>query len=381
MNDKYKRAIAIVVTGATLMAYGVSKSDVFKKAENGHASQYATSADIEPKSDDKRVVYTVKQGDTLSKIGTQYGVSWQYIAQVNGISNPSKLEIGCELIIPSKSEKTSGGLERKVTHREGSTKPTQRITPVVTSPKEDIKYQPTPTPQQRATPTPTPTPQQTLEDTLLGYYHEGTERNMLENDLVDGLSFYRLYKGKSLYSIIASENGSENLFNFVDSNGNSLRMEKVSNSQETNGAYVLFKRQLKKSGKIDLPERMDALRTNVYDNQLGSSLKFDEKRMHSTKSAGSVLLVAGGSIEDFIERRKTIRQALDESNIDTIRSYVFGGSKGKVTISVKPLPIKSMALSGGDGSTGSSPGGGDPDPGNDGRDGDDGNNENGDETS
>ena len=40
--------------------------------------------------------YTIQDGDTLSGIGAEHGVSWQWLAEVNGIANP-------DLIYPGKT--------------------------------------------------------------------------------------------------------------------------------------------------------------------------------------------------------------------------------------------------------------------------------------
>lgn len=45
-------------------------------------------------------VYIVKPGDTLSAIGSRYGVSYQSIASANGIADPNKIYIGQRLTIP-----------------------------------------------------------------------------------------------------------------------------------------------------------------------------------------------------------------------------------------------------------------------------------------
>jgi LysM repeat protein len=45
--------------------------------------------------------YTVKCGDTLSKIGWRYGWSATYLAQVNGIPNPNLIYAGQALWIPA----------------------------------------------------------------------------------------------------------------------------------------------------------------------------------------------------------------------------------------------------------------------------------------
>ncbi|MCS6873616.1 MAG: LysM peptidoglycan-binding domain-containing protein [Pyrinomonadaceae bacterium] len=46
--------------------------------------------------------YTVQPGDSLSKIGAKYGVSWQKIFEANKdkISDPDKIYPGQELVIP-----------------------------------------------------------------------------------------------------------------------------------------------------------------------------------------------------------------------------------------------------------------------------------------
>ncbi len=53
--------------------------------------------------DDASTTYTVQSGDTLSKIGSNYGVSWQDIYEANRdkIDDPDKIFPGQELNIPS----------------------------------------------------------------------------------------------------------------------------------------------------------------------------------------------------------------------------------------------------------------------------------------
>lgn len=45
--------------------------------------------------------YVVKTGDTLSGIGSQFGVSWQSIASANGISAPWLIYAGENIEIPA----------------------------------------------------------------------------------------------------------------------------------------------------------------------------------------------------------------------------------------------------------------------------------------
>ncbi|MDQ3321858.1 MAG: LysM peptidoglycan-binding domain-containing protein [Acidobacteriota bacterium] len=46
--------------------------------------------------------YTVQSGDTLSRIGSRHGVSWQKIFEANRdkLDDPDKIQAGQELIIP-----------------------------------------------------------------------------------------------------------------------------------------------------------------------------------------------------------------------------------------------------------------------------------------
>jgi LysM repeat protein len=44
--------------------------------------------------------YTVRPGDTLSGIAEEHGTTWQVLAELNGIDDPSKLRVGAELQLP-----------------------------------------------------------------------------------------------------------------------------------------------------------------------------------------------------------------------------------------------------------------------------------------
>ena len=65
--------------------YFYSIIDFEKKVINGSGS--GSSA----------VYYTVKSGDTLSKIAAKYGTTYQKIATLNGIKNPNKIYVGQKL--------------------------------------------------------------------------------------------------------------------------------------------------------------------------------------------------------------------------------------------------------------------------------------------
>jgi len=44
--------------------------------------------------------YKVKSGDTLSGIAAAHGTTWQVLAELNGITDPSKLRVGQVLQLP-----------------------------------------------------------------------------------------------------------------------------------------------------------------------------------------------------------------------------------------------------------------------------------------
>lgn len=51
-------------------------------------------------------VYTVRAGDTLSKIAEKYGTTYQKLASYNGIANPNKINVGQKIKIPGSGVKT-----------------------------------------------------------------------------------------------------------------------------------------------------------------------------------------------------------------------------------------------------------------------------------
>ncbi|MBI2459469.1 MAG: LysM peptidoglycan-binding domain-containing protein [Parcubacteria group bacterium] len=61
-------------------------------------------------------VYTVKKGDTLSKIGQMYSLTWQVIAKANAdkVKNPDKIYVGQKLAIPERGKKAVATAKPKV---------------------------------------------------------------------------------------------------------------------------------------------------------------------------------------------------------------------------------------------------------------------------
>ncbi len=62
---------------------------------------------IEPREGD--IVYTVQPGDTIGLIAVQFGVTINAIIEANGLTNPDRIDIGQELIIPPQA--ADAGLE------------------------------------------------------------------------------------------------------------------------------------------------------------------------------------------------------------------------------------------------------------------------------
>lgn len=54
------------------------------------------------------VIYVIKKGDTLIPIANRFGVTVREIQQANGISDPSRLSVGQEIVIPIRQDGESG---------------------------------------------------------------------------------------------------------------------------------------------------------------------------------------------------------------------------------------------------------------------------------
>ncbi len=64
-------------------------------------------------------VYTVKSGDTLSKIASAYGTTYQALAAYNGIANPNVIYVGQKIKIPSGKSGTSTPAPKTYTVKKG----------------------------------------------------------------------------------------------------------------------------------------------------------------------------------------------------------------------------------------------------------------------
>lgn len=98
------------------------KYEAGKKTTNTSNNKVSESPS---KSADTTITYTVKSGDTLSKIGTSLKVKWEDIANLNGIKSPYTIKVGQVLKIPSTTTSTSSGKNiptvAKPTLKKGST--------------------------------------------------------------------------------------------------------------------------------------------------------------------------------------------------------------------------------------------------------------------
>lgn len=61
---------------------------------------------VSSSSEDEVTYYTVQSGDDLSSIASQYGTTYRYLADINGIENPNLIYPGQTLIIPKGQTKT-----------------------------------------------------------------------------------------------------------------------------------------------------------------------------------------------------------------------------------------------------------------------------------
>jgi len=75
------------------------------------------------------VVHTVQEGETLSVIAQQYGVTVEAISQANGITDPSLIVAGQELTIPLPAEVPPTDTPRPQPSPTPKPKPTKRPTP------------------------------------------------------------------------------------------------------------------------------------------------------------------------------------------------------------------------------------------------------------
>ena len=74
-----------------------------KKTTNTSKPQKVEIKPTTSQNTNNYTTYTVKKGDTLSKIANKYGTTYQKLATYNGISNPNKINVGQVIKIPTSS--------------------------------------------------------------------------------------------------------------------------------------------------------------------------------------------------------------------------------------------------------------------------------------
>lgn len=101
-ENLYRIGLQYGISWVTLaQVNGLGDADVISA---GQVIQIPVSAAPEPEptpSPTTEVVYIVQPGDSLFSIGLAYGLTWDQIAEANGILNPNAIYAGQELKIPS----------------------------------------------------------------------------------------------------------------------------------------------------------------------------------------------------------------------------------------------------------------------------------------
>jgi LysM repeat protein len=118
-------------------------------ASTGDATAIATdSATSTPEATPKPVIYVVEEGDTLGAIALRFGVTVEAIQAANGVDDPTKLQVGQELIIPGSGSAPSGAGAATATPTAGGAG-AGTATPISTTATTPTTA-PTPTPAQVA---------------------------------------------------------------------------------------------------------------------------------------------------------------------------------------------------------------------------------------
>jgi len=94
------RLVASSVAAAVIGVSGAALAPRLSKSTQGSNSTYNAPAEASGSW------YTVKSGDTLSRIARAFGVSTSELAKVNNLSNPDRILVGQRLWIPSSPSST-----------------------------------------------------------------------------------------------------------------------------------------------------------------------------------------------------------------------------------------------------------------------------------
>jgi len=108
----YNIGLPAVLSGQRNWAYSTGVMNYASQFQIEHAAVYGSNGGTgsgggSSSSASPQWTYTVQSGDTLSSIGSRYGISYQAIAQANGISYPYLIYVGEQLTLPSSSSSSS----------------------------------------------------------------------------------------------------------------------------------------------------------------------------------------------------------------------------------------------------------------------------------
>lgn len=99
----YVKAASHTVCG---LDNGASYQKTLAKAGISTAASQQTSNSTSSTAAQSETVYTVQKGDTLSKIASKYGTTWQKLASYNGIANANVISVGQKIKIPGSGTST-----------------------------------------------------------------------------------------------------------------------------------------------------------------------------------------------------------------------------------------------------------------------------------
>lgn len=85
MSPKFRSFFYLAFVLVVIFGFTVSVAAAPAPSQSAFCSQY----------------YVVQPGDDIYRVASMYGVNWQYLATVNGLSSPYALTIGQSLCIPS----------------------------------------------------------------------------------------------------------------------------------------------------------------------------------------------------------------------------------------------------------------------------------------
>ncbi|MEY8517162.1 LysM peptidoglycan-binding domain-containing protein [Lachnospiraceae bacterium 29-84] len=103
MSDKVGER-KLQVNGRYIRGYCLP--DYASKAGSVHSASVPSGNPSSGSASSAEQVYTVRAGDTLSKVAAKYGTTYQKLASYNGIANPNKINVGQKIRIPGSGVKT-----------------------------------------------------------------------------------------------------------------------------------------------------------------------------------------------------------------------------------------------------------------------------------